>query len=299
MQPFDQETTRSPLRHHGGAPRPEERPFLLGISGEHAGRLFPLEGLREIYIGRTADCEIACLLDGLISRRHAHVTVDDAGRAWIEDLDSMNGTLVNGVSVSRPTMLRRGDRVYLGESCIFKLDWLTDEEVARWQSATIDALTDCLNRGSFQTRIDDLFTLSRTRPIPVGLLLLDVDHFKAINDDHGHQVGDYVLQRIAASAKAVLAEIAGDVPAYRYGGEEFAVLLPEASMEQARAIAEAIRHRIEATVLSYQDLRIKVTISGGVAHVVPKDSDQPSALVRAADEKLYRAKRDGRNRIVA
>ena len=299
MKPFDQETTRSPLRHAGGAPRAEEKPYLLGISGEHASRLFPLEGLREVFIGRGADCEIPCLLDGLVSRRHAHVTLDDAGRAWIEDLDSMNGTLVNGANVARPTMLRRGDRIYLGESCILKLDWLTDDEVARWQSATVDALTDCMNRGSFQARLDDLFAMARTRAMPISLLLLDVDHFKAVNDDHGHQVGDYVLQRVAAAMKAVLAELAGDLPAYRYGGEEFAVLVPDASVEQARAIAEAMRQRIDSSTLVYQDLKLKATISGGVGHLVPKDDDQPALLVRSADEKLYKAKREGRNRIVA
>ena len=299
MNPFDQETTRGPVRHPGAAPRPEEKPYLLGIAGEHAGRLFPLEGLREVFVGRGADCELFLQLDRDVSRRHARVSLDDAGRAWLEDLGSLNGTLVNGSDVTRPTMLARGDRIFIGESCILKMDWLTSDEVARWQSATVDALTECMNRATFQARLEDLASLAATREGTISLLLLDVDRFKSVNDDYGHQTGDFVLQRVAGVVKTVLGELPGDVPAYRYGGEEFAVLLPEARHEQAHALAERIRAGVEATPMAYQDLRLSVTISIGVATLDSSTDDLPAALIRTADERLYRAKREGRNRVVA
>ena len=299
MNPFDQETTRGPVRQPGGAPRPEEKPYLLGIAGEHAGRLFPLEGLREVFIGRGADCELFLQLDRDVSRRHARVSMDDAGRAWLEDLGSLNGTNVNGVDITRPAMLARGDRIFVGESCILKMDWLTTEEVARWQSATVDALTELMNRATFQARLEDLAAMASARQGTVSLLLLDVDRFKAVNDDYGHQAGDFVLQRIAAAVKGVLNELPGDVPAYRYGGEEFAVLLAGATHEQARALAERIRAAVEGTSLAYQDLRLTATVSIGVASIVGTDEDLPAALIRLADERLYRAKREGRNKVVA
>jgi two-component system cell cycle response regulator len=299
MNPFDQETTRGPVRQPGTAPRPEEKPYLLGIAGEHAGRLFPLEGLREVFVGRGADCEISLQLDRDVSRRHARVSLDDAGRAWLEDLGSLNGTVVNGQDLTRPVMLGRGDRVYVGETCILKMDWLTADEVQRWQSATVDGLTECLNRASFQSRLDDLVALGRSRERPLSLVLLDVDRFKTVNDDYGHQAGDFVLQRVAAAMKSVLSDLPADLPAYRYGGEEFAVLLPEVGHDQARAIAERIRAAVEATGFAYQDLRLSVTVSAGVATLSGLEDAAGSDLIKTADERLYRAKREGRNRVVA
>lgn len=299
MTPFDQETTRGPLRHAGAAPRPEERPYLLGIAGEHAGRLFPLEGLREVFVGRGADCEIALHLDRDVSRRHARIALDDVGRAWLEDLESLNGTVLNGLDVSRPTLLARGDRIFVGETCILKMDWLTSDEVARWQSATVDGLTECLNRSCFQARLDDLAALSEERTVTLSLILLDVDRFKAFNDQHGHQAGDFVLQRVGQTLNSVLAQLPGDPPAYRYGGEEFAVLLPEAGHDVARDVAERLRAAVESTPLAYQDLRLAVTISAGVATRSGGESISPEGLVKLADERLYRAKREGRNRVIA
>src|SRR5688572_15431149 len=177
MEPSDQETTRGPIHRHGGPRRPEEKPFLVGIAGEHAGRLFPLEGLREVFVGRSADCEIHCYLDELVSRRHVQIEFDETGRAWLNDLESLNGTLVNGHEVVRPMLLRRGDRIYVGDSNILKIDYLTDDEVTRWQSAAVDALTECFNRAMLDSRAPEIFERARARERPFAVIIVDVDRF--------------------------------------------------------------------------------------------------------------------------
>jgi diguanylate cyclase (GGDEF)-like protein len=125
---------------------------------------------------------------------------------------------------------------------------------------------------------------------PVSLVLLDIDHFKPLNDEHGHQIGDDVLRQVAA----VLGETARtiDVPA-RYGGEEFAVVLPECDRAEAAMVAERLRSAIEQA-----DTIVKITVSAGVA-TFPEHGATPEALIRAADDALYSAKDSGRNRVVA
>ena len=283
------------MRRGGGGP---ESPYLLGVAGEHAGRLFPLEGLSEVFIGRDHDCEIVFSEENRsVSRRHVVITLDEIRRAWVNDLNSLNGTLVNGVMVTRPQQLRRGDRIFVGEWSIFKIDWLTEDEVIRWHLASVDALTGCMNRASFQSRLDDLVQTSASREVPISLLLVDVDRFKNINDAHGHQVGDFVLERMGALMKEVLAPVAGQPPAYRYGGEEFAVLLPDFGPDAAASVAEALRAGVEGRDFTYKDVRIPVTISIGVATQPPGETLDPMDLIRVADECLYRAKREGRNRV--
>ncbi len=294
----DQETTRGHVRRAGtGLP---EAPYLLGIAGEHAGRIFPLDGLREVFIGRDHDCEIVFSEENRsVSRRHVVLTLDESRRAWINDLNSLNGTLVNGVMVTRPQQLRRGDRIFIGEWSIFKIDWLTDDEVVRWQLASVDALTGCMNRASFQSRLEDLVQNGVGLEMPISLLLADVDRFKAINDSHGHQVGDFVLERMGSILKDTLAAAPGQPPAYRYGGEEFAVLLPDSPPPVAVALAETIRVQVEKRDFAYKDLRLSVTISIGVATHLPGPPLDTMDLIRMADERLYRAKHEGRNRVIA
>lgn len=298
MDRSEHETTRAVTRRRSDRHLPDERPYLVGIAGEHAGRFLPLEGLKEIVLGRTPDCEVSILLDRDVSRRHARLTIDEASRAWLADLGSKNGTLVNGRELRGPTLLRRGDRIFLGDSTIFKLDWLSDDEMERWQSASVDALTECFNRAFFDMRLEEMFELARERGAPLALIMCDVDHFKRVNDTHGHQAGDHVLQQVATVIQREAEKRGADDLSFRYGGEEFCVLVPGAGAERGRVVAEAIRSGLEGVKMEFEGEGIRVTLSAGVAALDEGTFETPGALLRLADENLYRAKREGRNRVV-
>jgi diguanylate cyclase (GGDEF)-like protein len=129
----------------------------------------------------------------------------------------------------------------------------------------------------------------------LSFLMLDIDHFKKINDVHGHLAGDYVLKEVA---RIIQQRIRRDEVLARYGGEEFAVILPETTLEGAHALADGLREKIEESRFVFQSETIRVTISVGAALL--HDSDRTSLdLIKRADEKLYEAKRSGRNRVVA
>jgi diguanylate cyclase (GGDEF)-like protein len=154
--------------------------------------------------------------------------------------------------------------------------------------STQDGLTQVSNRRHF----DDTLVLEWRRAarngMPLSLLILDIDHFKLFNDEHGHQTGDDVLRRVAQVLRDSIHR-AADVVA-RYGGEEFVVLLPETDAAHARDVAEALRNSIE--------LLGTITASVGVATEIPSRDGTAESLVKRADEALYEAKRLGRNRVV-
>jgi len=151
-----------------------------------------------------------------------------------------------------------------------------------------DALTETANRRHF----DDTLTLEWRRGVrsaaPISLVMADIDYFKPFNDTHGHQAGDELLRRVAQTLQSRLHR-AGDLVA-RYGGEEFAILLVGVDLEHAREIAERARADVEALGV--------ITLSAGVATIVPTRDNSPDDLVSAADSALYDAKRAGRNRVV-
>lgn len=150
-----------------------------------------------------------------------------------------------------------------------------------------DALSNCLNRRTFNEALERL----QQRGVPVSVLLIDIDHFKAINDTHGHLIGDRAITEAAACLGRGLD---AGTPLYRYGGEEFAVLLPQRRLPEAAALAEALRARVAAEPLD----GLPMTISIGVAES-PGPPEALAATLARADAALYRAKREGRNRVVA
>jgi diguanylate cyclase (GGDEF)-like protein len=164
--------------------------------------------------------------------------------------------------------------------------------------ASTDSLTGVLNR----RRFDEVFELEWRRAVrdktPLSLLLIDVDHFKHLNDDYGHLRGDDALKMVALVLQTMAAR-AGDVVA-RYGGEEFAVLLPHTPLQNAQQLAEAIRRAVARTVLfKVENNDITSTVCIGVAAEVPTHAGYPSQMMQAADAALYRAKLSGRNRVEA
>jgi diguanylate cyclase (GGDEF)-like protein len=169
----------------------------------------------------------------------------------------------------------------------------TQLEVARKESTT-DGLTQLFNRRAFDeslVRISDLAMLKRTG---AALLVLDVDHFKKVNDAHGHPAGDAVLKAVAGACVRHFKR-KNDFVA-RFGGEEFAVILTDLTEHEAQVAADKAREAIAAHVVAHEGRSLQVTVSVGVA--VWRTAEGPQSWLARADAALYRAKHDGRNRVV-
>lgn len=169
------------------------------------------------------------------------------------------------------------------------------------ESSRVDGLTGLMNRRHFELESQRLLEFCARSELPVSVVMLDIDHFKSINDTYGHAAGDVALRSVAAQLRKVVRD--SDVLA-RWGGEEFAVFSPNANAEQARELAERVRASIEKHSLSYEGQTISMTTSVGLAGCDPEDGCAPetdealSTLISKADRCLYEAKRSGRNRVV-
>jgi len=161
--------------------------------------------------------------------------------------------------------------------------------------AALDPLTNCYNRRFGLTRLREEFKRAQRSEVPLGLIMFDIDHFKSVNDSHGHLIGDRVLANVAKEAKGHLRE--GDV-LVRYGGEEFLCILPGATIEGAAEVCERIRNAIEAMAVQDRGQMINCTVSLGFGSFPSTAAEDETDLIRVADEALYRAKSDGRNRTV-
>ncbi len=162
-----------------------------------------------------------------------------------------------------------------------------------WELATTDGLTGFLNRRHFMTRLEDEFARVRRNNHRVAVLMLDLDHFKQINDSYGHPTGDAMLQHFAGIIRAELRKI--DVVG-RIGGEEFAIFMPDTSAEPAMVFAERLRDQLAETPLTFNDRTISVTVSIGIASM-HADSGTADCVLTKADKALYAAKEHGRNRV--
>ncbi|HCF59551.1 MAG TPA: GGDEF domain-containing protein, partial [Myxococcales bacterium] len=165
-----------------------------------------------------------------------------------------------------------------------------------YDSATRDGLTRLYNKKYFIDTLRKEFAYCLRHRVALSLIMLDIDHFKRINDTYGHQAGDYVLGKLAAR---ITEHVRTEDLLARYGGEEFAVLLRETHEDKAFILAERLRRMIEATDFTYSGQQIKVTFSGGIATLYDADYSDFEQFLEAADKHLYRAKQAGRNRIEA
>jgi diguanylate cyclase (GGDEF)-like protein len=159
-----------------------------------------------------------------------------------------------------------------------------------------DPLTGLFNRRYVDETMGRELPRARRLRQSIGIIVLDLDHFKQLNDTYGHDAGDHVLQRVGELLRTAIRS--GDIPC-RFGGEEFGVILPGASLDNARHRAEAIRAAFSAMTLEFDGIRLSsLTLSAGVAALSPHDEDWARAL-RLADKALYTAKQAGRNRVIA
>ena len=160
------------------------------------------------------------------------------------------------------------------------------------QYATLDALTNLNNRRQFEVRLKQEIATTKRQKNPLCAMMVDIDFFKKVNDTYGHASGDAVLRTVASIIKEHLRE--SDIPS-RYGGEEFAVLLPYTHIEEAKIVGERLRKAVETTPIPIDKKNINVTISMGLAEFTPQETGED--LFKRADSALYEAKESGRNRV--
>jgi diguanylate cyclase (GGDEF)-like protein len=264
---------------------------LVFVEGEQVlGLRVPLAD--EVVLGRDPGCAVPLFADD-VSRRHARISADGEGHLLV-DLDSTNGTWVNGRAV-RVHRLRAGDRIRLGT---FVARYVAEGDPEGRQLADLavasrrDALTALPNRRAFEEELARETARAARSGAHLSVVALDVDRFKAVNDERGHAAGDAVLRAVAARAAAAIR--AGDLLA-RVGGEEFAILLPAADLPRAAEAAERIRAALAALPVDAAGHSVPITASFGCAALAPGESGD--ALVARADARLYEAKRTGRNRV--
>lgn len=244
---------------------------------------------------RTAAIGAGVQMTTIITTAAADNGLDGGGLAWpIAFGTLLIVTILLAIYAYRMrTLWKLASRKYLALKQEF-----TGSTSAMQRKSSTDALTGVANRRSFDEAIERDWQRCRRQRETLALLMIDIDHFKRHNDNHGHQAGDECL-RLVARTLASTARRAGDLPA-RYGGEEFAVLLPASSIEGAAALAERIRVAVERLRLPYLEASTgrHVSVSIGVAACVPGQAGSPSSLVAAADEALYQAKAVGRNQVI-
>jgi diguanylate cyclase (GGDEF)-like protein len=272
-----------------------DRATLTMLSGPAAGAIFPLGD--EILLGRDASATVR-VDDPAVSRKHARVRREVAETYVVEDLGSANGTFVGSRRVTM-ARLRNGDRLQIGPTVSFRFAIVDarEESLQRslYEASTRDALTDALNRKSFFEQLDADLAQTRQNDLELSVLMLDLDHFKQINDRHGHVAGDRVLRSVAIRAAQM---VRTDDLFGRYGGEEFIVLARGADAADAVALAERLRRAIESLPIDVIGDSLTVTVSIGVATLSECEPTATAAeLVELADSRLYGAKLAGRNRV--
>jgi diguanylate cyclase (GGDEF)-like protein len=291
--PLD-DTTRTAAAQPAAEEAQAAAACLVVLSGSNVGEMYRLDK-DQVVVGRGDKVDLRLVDDG-ISREHARLTKEE-GRIVLEDLGSTNGTFCNGVRVQRHP-LTEGDKILIGSTTILKFSYQDklDEMFQRQmsESALRDGLTRAFNKRYFSDRVESEFQYALRHETPLSLIFLDIDHFKKINDQHGHQAGDHVLGQLATLVMSILGE---EETFARYGGEEFAVIARGVDLEAASALSERMRGAIEAHIFRFAEVSIPVTVSIGVARAPGAGLTVSGDLVARADEAMYAAKRGGRNRV--
>src|SRR6267143_788473 len=284
----------------------ERRPALVFLRGELLAVPIPLERA-QVTVGRALDADIR-VNDSRASRLHARIITepDENGvvRYRLKDLDSTNGTILNGKFIDE-AFLQDGDKFVIGDQLIrFEMLDEIDREFQQQIHRLLvhDELTGLLTSKSFFSELRREAARAEAESKPFCVLMMDIDHFKEVNDTYGHLVGSETLEETGRVIKEALR--AGDV-ASRFGGEEFAVFLLDANYAQGLVAAERVRialqqHEFPASRIDSPagQATHRITISIGVA-AFPDDATDPIELVELADSALYRAKRSGRNQVCA
>jgi diguanylate cyclase (GGDEF)-like protein len=265
---------------------------LVVIYGDDLGRRVPL-GTEPTILGRSSKCEVQVDQES-VSRNHCRVSFN--GKQYtIRDLGSTNGTYVNDELIDEVN-LRDGDQIKVGRTIVKfitggNIEASYHEEIYRLM--TIDGLTEIHNKRYFHEMLEREVSRSQRYERVFSIVIFDIDHFKEINDTFGHLAGDAVLRQLGALVKH---KVRRDDIVARVGGEEFAILLPEVGVDGGVEAARKLRASVEGTSFQFEGTTIEVTISLGVAAWEQGVADA-DGLIKNADDKLYEAKRSGRNRV--
>jgi two-component system cell cycle response regulator len=266
---------------------------LVVIYGLDLGKKFNVDR-PSIVIGRSSKAEIQIDLES-VSRNHCKI-INTGKNILLRDLGSTNGTYVNDELVDE-YVLKDGDLIKIGR-CIFK--FLSGDNIENsyheeiYRLTTIDGLTQLFNKRYFIETLEREIGRAQRYRRSLSLLMFDIDYFKKINDTYGHLAGDHVLKQLSSAIKG---RIRREDILSRYGGEEFAIILPEIDASNAFAFAEKVRKLVETASFRFEGTDIPVTVSIGVTSITP-DIKEPHDLIRVADMHLYEAKAQGRNRVV-
>lgn len=247
-------------------------------------------------IGRGQDNDVVLASD-CVSRKHVRIE-RQGDELTLIDLNSTNGTYINAVQKVRTAhRLRCGDQVIVGDT-IFKYLSGSDIEAQYheiiFQMTITDGLTGVCNRKQLDQLLSADLNQAQRHARPLSLMMIDIDHFKRINDQYGHLAGDTVLRSMAALLQK---RLRAHDRLGRYGGEEFCLILPETPLEKATQLAEELRSLVASSEFSTETHKISITLSLGVTTFVPGMT--ATQLYQRADELLYAAKHAGRNQVIS
>lgn len=246
-----------------------------------------------LVIGRGDKCDVV-LKDNQISREHCRIWIDELDNIVLEDLRSTNGTRMDGKTILQEKLLAN-NRVKIGEH-IIKIEFKDANEIRQEEllaaAATTDPLTGIANRKWFAERVSHLFNKIMNDNRIVTIVMLDIDHFKQVNDTYGHQMGDVVIKGVA---EILNKNIRHQDFLARYGGEEFIVCLPENTAEDAYQFCERVRQQVEAQAFRFGRQYVNVTVSIGANSCLVKGFTDIEVMTKSADDALYECKRGGRN----
>jgi diguanylate cyclase (GGDEF)-like protein len=264
---------------------------LVIIYGKDLGRKFELYD-EVVTIGREPENTISLNSDS-VSRKHVQITYCK-GDYLIEDLKSTNGTYLNDLQITK-AKLNNGDLVKIGEIVLkflfsSDIEALYHEEIYRM--TIFDGLTQIYNKRYALEFLEREVSRAKRHLRPLSLLMMDIDHFKKVNDTYGHLAGDSVLKELAY---AVSERIRKEELFARFGGEEFIIILPESDLQGAVRFGEIVKQLVEKHPFSFEEVVIPVTVSIGVANFDPLVHEIAAKLVEQADNNLYVAKNKGRN----
>lgn len=268
--------------------------ILVGPQG-YVGKQFAITKT-DLVIGRSVECDIF-IDDKSLSRSHAKLVLQATDVA-IVDLGSTNKTVVNVQTLPplAPCILKNNDQIKTG-NIVFKflergqLETIAHKE--NFDKANKDALTGAYSKGALLEKGPEAIKRSEILAEALSVVTFDIDHFKKINDSHGHPGGDYVLRELSKTIMTRLVR-ANDYFA-RFGGEEFVLILSGSTIQQAMEIAERIRQTIQMTKFEYEGKLIPVTVSIGVSQ--KNAGEEWDSLYDRADKALYASKQSGRNRV--
>jgi two-component system, cell cycle response regulator len=280
-------------------PRPAEAqkkvvPTIRVVAGIDMLSFVTVPEGQAVVIGRDESAGLT-LSDITVSKRHARITHEDGGTLVLVDLDSTNGTAVNGQPVTR-TIMRPGDHLEIG-AVSMRVDMLSSEElghlrrvVSRLEAANRCPMTGLLNRSFMEDSLPGLVDRCERAEAPISCVFVDIDRFKSVNDQHGHKVGDEVIRGIA---RLMMLGVRDNDPAIRYGGDEIVLILPGSKETISVEVAERIRRMIAGHDWDRTAPGLRVTCSFGVAQRIAGESI--TTWFDRTDKATYASKRQGRN----